>query len=495
LAGEAQSPRGVRAKSFRAAFAVALALAPLLCGPAIAVPPGADDPVTGMLARVERYLEQHEAGGVTMDPRYPSLPTEFIRQTVVCQVAGYYALYRVRRTYTVRDAIERHADFLVRNLDLSRSHTPFDGMLAYSLLVAYEVTGEPRFLDSGTIVMDELKAIPTGQCILNGGLMVAMATAEYWRLTGDAVANRKTLDILALLDPYQNPDGSFPHWCYGSEDMHYTGWMAEELILIQRMTGSPLIEPMLGRMARFMESRVDSSGTPHYEESCPDYPGCTRYYYSRASGCAIDYDTRGWTVEPAYTAMLFDHVHSPRYASVMRFLGSIENGGTYPDLWGYWPPPSDPEYQWTIADTSVANMSVIFWTLANVVAGRATRSGAMFVCGPEEQGLSVAAGIAPGPEPATAAPGARIGRVEPNPARDGCAIRFGTLRPMEASLEIFDAAGRRIRNLLSGALTAGDHEARWDLRDAAGRRCRGGCYYVRLRAAGQSSSTAMVVVP
>ena len=68
--------------------------------------------------------------------------------------------------------------------------------------------------------------------------------------------------------------------------------------------------------------------------------------------------------------LLFDHQRSPRYAPTLGFLLSLERGGTFPDLYGYHPPPTDPEYPWTSADTSVVNTSIIYWALATAMAER-----------------------------------------------------------------------------------------------------------------------------
>lgn len=446
-------------------------LALALAGPARAE----RDPLIPMLLDLDRYFQAHEADGVTMDSRYDINPSEAIRQSVVCQVLGYAELFKVERTERVRNEIVEHTDYLIAHLDPIRSYTPFDGMLAYALLAAYEATGEARFLASGTILVDEVKAIPTGQCVLNGGLMVAMATAAYANLTGDAVARQKTSDILTMLEAYQNDDGSFPHWCGGSKDIHYTGWMAEELIHLERMTGDLRIEPMLSRMRDFLEARVDANGRTHYEEPCPGQPGCTRYFYSRATGCSFDYDTRGWTVEPGYSAMLFDHFGSSRYLPTIRFLESLENGGAIPDLWGYWPPPEDPEYPWTIADTSVANMSIVFWTLAGIATGRHRVWAAHGAELEQELGVAV------------------LRAAYPNPAREVSTIRWTLSRPADATLDIHDVAGRRVRRLIEGPLAAGEHETRWDLRDDRGRACRDGSYFAILRAEGGFRAARLMV--
>jgi hypothetical protein len=435
-----------------------------------------EDPLAPMVRRIDHYLQEFQVDGVTMDWRYSVIPSEEIRQTVVCQLLAYIELSRLDPRTRLRVEIVQHADFLLGRLDEVRSFTPFDGMLAYSLLGAYEITHEQRFLDAGSQMMNDLLAIPTSQCVLNGGLMVAMATAEYRRLTGDARAEQKTHDIVAQLVRYQNADGSFPHWCWGSRDIHYTAWMAMELIHIGRLMEDSHLEPFLSTMSTFLEGRIAPDGRANYEEPCPGVPNCMLYYYSRATGCDYDLDSRGWTVEPAYCGLLFDRQGSPKYQPVMTFLDSLEDGGTLADLYGYWPPPSDPEYPWTIADTSVVNMSVILWVLSTAVAGRVERGVPVDLVLDDLIDTTFVTPPAPPVVYET-----RPLAVEPNPAPGGCVLRFSLAAPRRGSLTVFDASGRKVRTLESGGLARGVHAPRWDGRDDAGRTAPEGIYFAHLR--------------
>ena len=474
------------------AVVVASCLAGLLPGLALGSPSTADpDPLAPMLRRIDDYLQKFEADGVTMDWRYSVIPSEEIRQSVVCQLDAYVELSRLDPRSRLKIEVIRHADFLMARLDSVRSHTPFDGMLAHSLLSAYEVTRLPRFLEAGSIVTRDLLAIPTSECILNGGLMVAMATAEYTRLTGDAEAAQKTHDILAQLLPYQNADGSFPHWCVGSRDIHYTGWMSMELIQIERMLHDDHIAPLLSSMSAFLEGRIGPDGRAIYEQSCPDYPGCMQYYYSRATGCGYDLDSRGWTVEPAYCALLFDHQGSAKYPLVMGFLGSLEHGGTLPDLYGYWPPPSDPEYPWTIADTSVVNMSIILWALSTTVADRVERGIPVQLV--LDDLIDTTATVLPPPQPPHHTYTPRALAVVPDPAPGACVLSFTLAAPRSGSLAVFDASGRRVRTLRAGSFAAGDHASPWDGRDGAGRALPNGVYFARL-SLDQGTETRRIVL-
>ena len=450
---------------------------------------GYEDPLAPMLRRMDAYLQVAQVEGVTMDWRYSVIPSEEIRQTVVCQLLAYVELCRLDSRSRLRIEVTRHADFLISRMDTIRSHTPFDGMLAYSLLGAYEITAQQRFLDAGSEVMADLLAIPTSQCILNGGLMVAMATAQYARLTGNAEAEQKTRDIVAQLVPFQNADGSFPHWCQGSRDIHYTGWMAMELIHIERMMHDDLIPPFLSSMSTFLEGRIAPNGQAIYEEPCTDYPGCMEYFYSRATGCDYDLDSRGWTVEPAYCGVLFDREGSAKYPLVMGFLDSLETGGTVADLYGYWPPPSDPEYPWTIADTSVVNMSVILWVLTTTVAERIARGIEVPLTLDD---LIDTTDVAPPPPPETRV--ARSLAVAPNPSPGGCNLRFSLSAPRQGSLVVFDASGREVRTLRTGGFTAGEQAAHWDGRDHDGRVVPNGVYLVRLQLDGDIEMRRVVLL-
>ncbi len=433
--------------------------------------PRAANGVAPLVRRMDRYLQRHEVDGVTMDWRYEVSPSEEIRQTVVCQLLAYVELHRLQPRPRLRDDIVQHADFMIGRLADIRSYTPFDGMLGYALLAAYETTGEARFLQVGGAITRDLMEIPTDQCVLNGGLMLAMATAEYARLTGDAGAGQKTHDILDLLTYYQNEDGSFPHWCPGSRDIHYTGWMAMELVHLGRMTDDARVPAYLASMTHFLEGRIGPDGRSIYEQPCADGPpGCMEYFYSRATGCGFDYDSRGWTVEPAYQVLAFDHQRSAKLEVTLRFLLSLESGGTFADLYGYWPPPEDPEYPWTIADTSVVNMSIIFWAMTTVLADRAARGE------PEPLLLDdTPAADAPAPE----APASALA-VGPNPARGPCTLRFTLAHADRVTIDVWDAGGRRVRAWPAAGRPPGAQSASWDGRDDAGHAAPSGLYWARV---------------
>lgn len=71
----------------------------------------------------------------------------------------------------------------------------------------------------------------------------------------------------------------------------------------------------------------------------------------------------------------------------------------------------------------------------------------------------------------------------PNPSRETTQLQLALPRAQEVSVEVFDLAGRLVRQVADGPLAAGSHQLAWDGRDAAGRRAAAGVYFARIRTA------------
>jgi hypothetical protein len=84
----------------------------------------------------------------------------------------------------------------------------------------------------------------------------------------------------------------------------------------------------------------------------------------------------------------------------------------------------------------------------------------------------------------------------PNPAYAGTEISFVlTLASrLETSLDVYDVAGRRVRQLLHGPVGEGEHTVAWDRRDDAGNRVASGIYFCRLVAGGEEHEKKLVVL-
>ncbi|HTR97685.1 MAG TPA: FlgD immunoglobulin-like domain containing protein [Candidatus Acidoferrales bacterium] len=61
-------------------------------------------------------------------------------------------------------------------------------------------------------------------------------------------------------------------------------------------------------------------------------------------------------------------------------------------------------------------------------------------------------------------------------------LRFALPRPVPATVAVFDANGRCVRTLLSGALDPGEHACSWDGRDEHDLAVPPGIYTLKLEA-------------
>jgi hypothetical protein len=82
----------------------------------------------------------------------------------------------------------------------------------------------------------------------------------------------------------------------------------------------------------------------------------------------------------------------------------------------------------------------------------------------------------------------------PNPFRGETTIRFDVPHDGVVDLAVFDIGGRRVANLLSGAIVSGRHVATWNGRDVEGRRTAAGVYFVRLTTAERTVTKDMVLL-
>jgi hypothetical protein len=349
----------------------------VLVGLWLAIPAGGalaatPDPLLVQVRRVRAFLERKESKGVTLDSRYALNPGEVTRLSVVPQLLGFNDLHAVAQAGDVVEDVRARADFLLAHLAEVRTGSTFDGMIAYALLDAYEITRDARYFAAGKTIAQDLSRVDSTLTLLNWGLMTGMGLAKYYDLTGDTTAYARTRWIVSNLAPYQAADGSFPHYCRGAADVHYTAWMGMELIHIRRYVPSPELDRVLDRIADFLEARVLPNGDTQYEGPCLDLPGSTCKYYGKGAGCWFDYDTRGWVNELAYTALVLAHRGRPRYSSVMSFLGRLEDHGAFDDKWEFIPAADDPSHPWTTGHPSIIRTSTVFWSLATLAHDRAT---------------------------------------------------------------------------------------------------------------------------
>ncbi len=447
---------------------------------AVALPAAADpgDALGPLISHAESFIHRAESGGVALDPRhFFSLP-EHLRLTVVPQLAAFCDLQGFNPTDArYLDVVDR-ANFLVGLGANARAFDASDGMLAFALMRAWEITGNATYRDAGQRIVADYLGAPV-QDDVNRALMAGMALAEYSKLSGDPVALTRLGEILLLTARSQHADGSFDHVCSGARDVHYTAWIAMELNLIGRLVDGTDAPRILGRAQSFLQQRVGVDGAIAYSDTLAS--GAVIDYYSQPA-CPSDYDTRGWVNELAYHALHFDRAHDYRYNVMIRRLALLETQGAWPDKWGFLPPAIDPSYIWSISSRSVVRTSLVLWVLAAIQSQRATRGQVVYT------NVSTPSHVAAAQAPVTAS-GLTLA---PNPARNNASITLRLEQPAAVRVRVLDASGRRVRELFADALPAGARVVRWDGRDEHGARAPSGVYFVRLEWEGGARAARLI---
>lgn len=108
-------------------------------------------------------------------------------------------------------------------------------------------------------------------------------------------------------------------------------------------------------------------------------------------------------------------------------------------------------------------------------------------------GIYVPVGILDEPVPTAS----QIFQNYPNPIHGSTtlAYRIGADKAAVATpvrLDVFDVAGRRVATLVNEIRSPGDHQVRWDGRDAQGRAVASGVYFARFRAGDLTSTVRML---
>ncbi len=85
-------------------------------------------------------------------------------------------------------------------------------------------------------------------------------------------------------------------------------------------------------------------------------------------------------------------------------------------------------------------------------------------------------------------------RAYPNPFNPSVRIRFATAARAHVDARVYDAAGRFVATLASGAMAGGEHSMEWNGRDHRGREAASGVYFLRVRAGSASESLKLVLV-
>jgi hypothetical protein len=88
----------------------------------------------------------------------------------------------------------------------------------------------------------------------------------------------------------------------------------------------------------------------------------------------------------------------------------------------------------------------------------------------------------------------RLGEAAPNPFNPSTRLVLSLAHPGDASLELFNAAGQRVRVLQRGALVAGEHLLNWDGLTEEGAPASSGLYLAVARGEGRTVTRKLLLL-
>lgn len=97
-------------------------------------------------------------------------------------------------------------------------------------------------------------------------------------------------------------------------------------------------------------------------------------------------------------------------------------------------------------------------------------------------------------QPGRLAPELAFAPPSPSPAQVSSTLRYALPRTADVTLVIYDSSGRRVRILVHGTRTAGEHAEKWDLSDDSGHGAGAGIYFAQLTAGDQNLVRRIVVM-
>ena len=82
----------------------------------------------------------------------------------------------------------------------------------------------------------------------------------------------------------------------------------------------------------------------------------------------------------------------------------------------------------------------------------------------------------------------------PNPFNPSTVISYELPRAQRVTVAVYDAAGRRVAELVDGHREMGTHQVRWDGRDDDGRRLSNGIYFYELSRDGRATTQQLLLL-
>jgi hypothetical protein len=83
---------------------------------------------------------------------------------------------------------------------------------------------------------------------------------------------------------------------------------------------------------------------------------------------------------------------------------------------------------------------------------------------------------------------------QPNPVGEQTVVRYDLAAPAQARLEVYDARGELIRELVAANREPGRYQVTWNRRDARGQRVAPGVYFCRMQAGAYQATLKLLLV-
>jgi hypothetical protein len=160
-------------------------------------------------------------------------------------------------------------------------------------------------------------------------------------------------------------------------------------------------------------------------------------------------------------------------------------------------PEGDPiTYAWDFGDGGTATVAAPFHVYVDPGTYAVTlvvHDGALLSV-PDTTTATVAVSTGIGATPAAPLSTRLIGGA-PNPIAQSSAVRYDLATRAHVRLRIVDVQGRIVRTLVDGVKEPGEHRAKWNGADEAGRRLPAGIYFGEFEAAGVRATRKLILLP
>jgi YVTN family beta-propeller protein len=189
---------------------------------------------------------------------------------------------------------------------------------------------------------------------------------------------------------------------------------------------------------------------------------------------AVSSPSAGAVVAPGQTVSIAYTIQSSPQAPLAAILVSTDHGATWSTA--TWSEPNVGNASWVAPNHEVDSIRV-----AVVEIEQQLGDGKVKGVWSESADFAVHGTVSAALVPAAL----ELAPIRPNPSFAALTVRFGLPRQGQATLELFDVSGRRVKVLARGTVAAGWHEVTWRGDLEGGGTANAGLYFVRLRAGGK----------